>query len=76
MTLREMSIGYRANERAIRLRIADLQAEEGQVNRQERRALRQRIAVLSPLLQEMRELADLTEHYYDGEARSHVRYHI
>lgn len=76
MTLSEMSIVYRANERAIRLRIADLREEATEANRMDCRKLEQRIAVLSPLLQEMRELADITEHYYDGEARSHVRYHI
>lgn len=37
-------------------------------------ALRQRIAELTPLLREMRELAVLTAHYYDRSYHKHERY--
>ena len=44
--------------------------------REESRALRRRIAELTPLLQETRELAALTARYYDRSYHRHERYTI
>lgn len=66
MTLVEMSVVYGASAAAIRLRMTDLRAEIRRTHDMETaRALRRRIAELMPLLQEARELAALTAHYYE-----------
>ncbi|MCI2058492.1 MAG: hypothetical protein LKJ80_04715 [Oscillibacter sp.] len=66
MTLLELSCAYRESAAAIRLRLAALRAGVRACGDPERaRALRVRIAALEPLLREARELAQLTEHYYD-----------
>lgn len=41
---------------------------------EDRRLLRRRITELTPLLQETRELAALTAHYYDRSYHRHERY--
>jgi hypothetical protein len=75
MMLSEMSIFYADSANAIRLRIAELREEaKRQTDAERARALRRRIVVLTPLLREMRELAALTEHYYDRSYHKHERY--
>ena len=76
MTLQEMSLEYEASADAIRKRIAELrEAERSQSNEEHSRRLRLRIAALTPLLRESRELAFLTAHYYDR-SYSHEKYTI
>ena len=66
MTLLEMSVFYEASAAAIRIRITGLREEfRNARDPDDARALRQRIAELIPLLQESRELAALTAHYYE-----------
>lgn len=66
MTLAEMSGLYTESAAAIRQRIAELRrSAREQDSEEESRALRRRIAELTPLLQETRELAALTARYYD-----------
>ena len=62
---------------ALRQRIAELrQSAREQEDEAERYALRRRIAELTPLLQETRELAALTARYYDRSYHRHERYTI
>ena len=75
MTLAEMSGLYTESAAAIRQRIAELRrSAREQDSEEESRALRRRIAELTPLLQETRELAALTAHYYDRSYHRHERY--
>ena len=77
MTLAEMSGLYTESAAAIRQRIAELRrSAREQDTEEESRALRRRIAELTPLLQETRELAALTARYYDRSYHRHERYTI
>ena len=77
MTLAEMSRLYTESAAAIRQRIAELRrSAREQDSEEESRALRRRIAELTPLLQETRELAALTARYYDRSYHRHERYTI
>ena len=66
MTLRELSYEYKehADMLAVRIRALRQWARETEDAEQKAR-LERRIAELRPLLQEARELAVLTRHYYD-----------
>lgn len=71
MTLLELSVSYRDSEAAIRARIRELRAQLVQEeDPEECWRLKRRITDLMPLLQEARDLALLTAHYYD---RSYYR---
>ena len=77
MTLAEMSGLYAESAAALRQRIAELrQSAKEQEDEAERYVLRRRIAELTPLLQETRELAALTARYYDRSYHRHERYTI
>ena len=71
MTLLELSALY--DESATRMAQLRADAKE-QTDPAAAQALRQRIAELTPLLREMRELAVLTAHYYDRSYHKHERY--
>ena len=72
MTLLEMSVQYAEAAAALRLRIAELRAaERAAPDALSARALKARIHALLPLLQEARELAALTAHYYDRGGHRH-----
>ena len=68
MTLLEMSALYAESAAALRQAARELKDEE------DRRLLQRRITELTPLLQETRELAALTAHYYDRSYHRHERY--
>ena len=75
MTLLELSALYDESATRIRVRMAQLRADaKEQTDPAAAQALRQRIAELTPLLREMRELAVLTAHYYDRGYHKHERY--
>ena len=77
MTLAEMSGLYAESAAALRQRIAELrQSAREQEDERESYALRRRIAELTPLLQETRELAALTARYSDRSYHRHERYTI
>lgn len=77
MTLLELSAEYRAHAKALETRIALLQAQTEQIwDERERLLMMERIKMLSTMLREARELAVLTEHYYDRRYRRNVRYTI
>ena len=66
MTLREMSKDYRAAAVPLRRRLAQLRRELNKAtDPEEVWHLKRRIAVLTPMLTEMNELAELTERYYE-----------
>ena len=66
MTLIELSAQYGESASALRDRLAQLRrAEQTLTDTDALRAVRRRIAALSPMLRDCRELAFLTAHYYD-----------
>ena len=77
MTLLELSAEYRAHARALEKRIQQLEERlartEGYTQRDE---LIQRIQMLATMLGEARELAALTEHYYQKNFRRNPDYTI
>ncbi len=66
MTLRELSGAYRAAAQLIRVRLRELRIEMKHERDPERMFwLKRRTAVLTEMLRQMNELAELTEHYYE-----------
>ena len=77
MTLAELSVEYRAHAHALDLRIAQLEHRlKGAKNADQRCLLQDRIRMLSTMLREARELAVLTERYYDRGYRRNAKYTI
>ena len=75
MTLSEMSALYAHSAGLIRQRIAWLREEaRAQQDQARSQAAQRRIAALTPLLRETRELAVLTARYYDRSYHKHERY--
>ena len=75
MTLLELSVEYRAHARALDFRICQLQAVlERSENEDQRLMLNERIHMLSTMLREARELAVLTERYYERGYRRNAKY--
>ena len=75
MTLRELSVEYRAHARALDIRICQLQGALELVRDEDKRCiLQERIHMLSTMLREARELAVLTERYYDRGYRRNAKY--
>ena len=75
MTLVELSVEYRAHARALDFRICQLQAVlERTENEDQRLMLNERIHMLSTMLREARELAVLTERYYERGYRRNAKY--
>ena len=75
MTLRELSVEYRRQAEALRERIGELEAAR-QRTRDSRKIeeLRERIRILTELWREARDLAVLTERYYERGYRRNARY--
>lgn len=66
MTLEELSLTYRAAAVPLRQRLRELrQALNETQDPEEVFRLKRRIAVLSPMLTQVNELAELTAHYYE-----------
>ena len=77
MTLKELSVEYRAHARALDLRICQLQTALEYIHDEDKRFLiQERIHMLSTMLREARELAVLTERYYDRGYRRNAIYTI
>lgn len=71
MTLTEISLGYQDSAEALRLRLRELRAERRRCRTpRQAKAMDRRIRTLTPMLRQCRELARLTEHYYE---RSYCR---
>ncbi len=66
MTLYQISQGYREAAKPLRDRLRQLRKDlTAETDPEAIWHLKRRIAELTPLLTEMNELAELTEHYYD-----------
>lgn len=66
MTLREISRGYREAAAPLRARLRQLRQELAKAeDPEEIWHIKRRIAELTPLLTQVNELAELTEHYYE-----------
>lgn len=65
MTLHEMSYIYREDALRFRMRITVLREQAKGAEKEERMHLERRILELQTLLNQSRELADLTRHYYE-----------
>ena len=66
MTLREISREYEASASLLRRRLKQLRQELADAqDPEERWHLQRRIAVLTPMLTQMNELAELTARYYE-----------
>lgn len=77
MTLAELSIEYRTHAHALDLRICQLEYLLERTEDPSRRCqLQERIRMLSTMLREARELAVLTERYYDRGYRRNAKYTI
>lgn len=75
MTLLEMSPSYQRSAAALHGRIVELRSlEQAQSDPDEAFRLRRRINELIPLWREARELASLTEHYYDRSYHKNEQY--
>ena len=75
MTLQELSVEYRAHARALDLRICQLQYRlDRSTDPEENSRLEERIHMLSTMHREARELAVLTERYYDRGYRRNAKY--
>ncbi|MCI8304755.1 MAG: hypothetical protein HFF52_09035 [Lawsonibacter sp.] len=77
MTLAELSVEYRIHAQALDLRICQLEDRLAHTrNADQRCQLQDRIRMLSAMLREARELAVLTERYYDRGYRRNAKYTI
>ena len=77
MTLLELSAEYRSHAHTLDLRICQLHYRlEHTRNADQRCQLEDRIRMLSTMLREARELAVLTERYYDRGYRRNAKYTI
>ena len=66
MTLKEISEGYRQAAAPLRLRLRELRKMLAQAeDPEEIWHIKRRIAELTPMLTQVNELAELTEHYYE-----------
>lgn len=75
MTLLELSVEYRSQAERLRTRIRALEsAKKKAKTAQERERLQWRIRTLSELFREARDLAVLTERYYERGYRRNGRY--
>ena len=77
MTLKDLSEQYRAAAVPIRRRLKELRAAERTETDPEKRFwLGRRMLVLSQMLQEANELAELTEHYYERSYYRNEKYRL
>ena len=66
MTLKELSADYRAAAQPLRERLRQLQqAKKRAQDREELFWIERRMSVLTSMLTQLNELAELTEHYYE-----------
>lgn len=76
-TLKEISEGYRQAAVPLRDRLSLLRKMLAQTrDPEEVFQIQRRIAELTPMLTQVNELAELTEHYYDKDYYCHEKYRI
>ena len=77
MTLLEMSVEYRTQARVLRRRITDLELQRARTtDAAQRLVLEDRIRILETMWREARDLAVVTERYYDRGYWRNVKYAI
>ena len=77
MTLAQLSVEYRSHAAILKTRIEELKQEYRLCrSKPERQALERRIRLLSSMYRDAKELAALTEHYYDRGYHSNEIYKI
>lgn len=77
MTLMELSAEYRSHAAVLKTRIRELeQRYRRSRSKKERMELERRIRLLTSMYRDAKELAALTEHYYDRGYHSNERYKI
>lgn len=77
MTLLEMSVEYRTQARVLRRRITDLELQwTRETDTTQRLVLEDRIRILETMWREARDLAVVTERYYDRGYWRNVKYAI
>lgn len=77
MTLLEMSVEYRTQARVLRRRITDLELQWArETDTTQRLVLEDRIRILETMWREARDLAVVTERYYDRGYWRNVKYAI
>ena len=76
MTLLELSKDYRAHAQALKGRIGELEARYPDLPEEERCRMDERIHMLGVMWREARDLAVLTERYYERGYRRNARYTI
>ncbi len=76
MTLHEMSYTYREDALRFRMRITHLRVQAEGAPPEEARRLQQRITELQTLLRQSRELAELTQHYYERNFYRNEKYTV
>lgn len=74
MTLHQMSFAYREDAMRFRMRITALREQARRAETEERESLTRRILELEQLLRQSRELAELTQHYYERGYHRSERY--
>lgn len=76
-TLKQISEGYRQAAIPLQARLSQLRKMLAKArDPEEVFHLRRRIAELTPMLTQVNELAELTEHYYDKDYYRHEKYRI
>ena len=77
MTLYELSFTYEESADLLWARIHELQQQEKQTtDSHELRCIQKRLEALGPILREMRELANLSRHYYERSYHKNERYSL
>ena len=77
MTLAQLSVEYRSQAALLKTRIEELEGRcRASRSKQERLSLERRIRILSSMHRDAKELAALTEHYYDRGYHSNEIYKI
>lgn len=77
MTLKELSADYRAAAQPLRERLRQLrQAKKRAQDREELFWLERRMSVLTSMLTQLNELAELTEHYYERDYYRNEKYRL
>lgn len=74
MTLREIGVEYRKEADRFRLRLRELRRQRRTADPKERFYLDRRIAEMTAIQRELREISNLLEHYYERGYKRNGKY--